>query len=85
VWNPSQGGVIGKIDEVQRRFLRMIAFKLGMQNCSLNEAASKLCGITSLENKPKMADMIFVYELINGTVDFPHLLTKLKRKVLLDF
>jgi len=84
VWNSSQGGEIDKIDEIQRRFLCMIAFKLSMQNCSLGEA-SKLCGIMSLENKPKMVDVIFVYELIDGTVDFSHLLTKFKRNVLLNF
>ncbi|XP_045455269.1 uncharacterized protein LOC123664948 [Melitaea cinxia] len=77
VWNPGYRVHIDRIERIQRKFLRILAYR---QNVGyLRDYRSRLehFKMTSLEDRRRMHDLVFLYKLINGVLDCPQLLNKL--------
>lgn len=80
IWNPSQVGLMESLERVQRRFLRLIAFKRRMhsinhpsESISLNSIQDSL-KLYPLVNRRKYTDICFLFKLINGVISCPELL-----------
>lgn len=56
------------MEKLQRRFLRMLSFKLGMIDCPLN-LIEKYIGVTTLAKIQEAADVIFIYKIVNNMID----------------
>lgn len=74
IWSPYQQNQIHRIENIQVRFLRSIGLKMGFEylTAPVNDIASML-QLDSLEKRRKMADLTFLYKIINGMVDSPDL------------
>lgn len=67
-----------KIEKIQRKFLRFVAFKLGMPTDRLDYAALELnLGIQTLSRRRRNADVIFCHKVMHGLVDCPNILSQL--------
>jgi hypothetical protein len=83
LWNPSQTGLVEMIERVQRRFLRLIAYK---RNINFNINQIELTSISSIQtslkldslvNRRRYFDICFVSKLVNGLISCPELLQSL--------
>jgi hypothetical protein len=80
IWNPSQVGLMESLERVQRRFLRLIAYKRRIhsnihpsESISLNSIQASL-NLDSLVNRRKYTDICFLSKLVNGVISCPELL-----------
>jgi len=74
-----QIGLIDKIDQIQRSFIRMIAFKLNVCSLHITEVENQ-CKLSPLGRSLKYFDCLFLYKLLNGTVNCPELLSRIGLK-----
>jgi hypothetical protein len=56
VWNPYQLGLINKIEWVQKRFLRVLAYKANRTDVSLDQIANEF-NIVSFKNRRTFHDV----------------------------
>ena len=82
IWSPHQNYLIKDIERVQRRFLRLVGIRMGFNylEVPLEDVASFLA-LPSLESRRRSQDIIFLYKLINGTMDCPELLEKINFRI----
>jgi hypothetical protein len=75
IWNPYTKTDIDFIERVQNRFLKFVAFKfnLTIDNHDYTQIRSFL-NIPALSSRREIADISFIYKLINGITDDPDLL-----------
>jgi len=64
------------LKKIQRRFLRMMACKLGRVDTIAMDF-----GLKSLASRPLYNDIAFVYKLINGKISYPEFLRKINFKM----
>ncbi|XP_046683422.1 uncharacterized protein LOC124369458 [Homalodisca vitripennis] len=78
IWSPHQKYLIEDLERVQRRFLRLVALRLGYGylEVSTREVAS-LLQLPALETRRFYHDAIFLFRLVNSTVDCPELLERI--------
>lgn len=75
VWSPHYFSHISLIENVQYKFLKLLCFKLNIpiSRDSYNLQITQL-GITSCDLRRKVADIMFLYDLLNGLIYSPELL-----------
>ena len=74
IWNPRHGKYISSIERVQHKFLRFAARILGMPMDRTDHnygPLMDLLNIPSLVDRRHVADMMFLYNLLNGHIDCP--------------
>lgn len=78
VWSPHYNVHVKKLESVQRRFLRSLAFKLGIKQEDRYYFDFKLildkCNLTTLEDRRTIYDLLYFYKIMNNQVDLPELL-----------
>ena len=80
IWNPYQTGLINKIERVQKRFLRVLAYKSNRTDVSLEQLASDF-NIVSLKNRRTFHDVSWLYKLLNSQIICPELLNQIPLNV----
>jgi hypothetical protein len=80
VWNPIQVGLKNKIEIIQRRFLRMLAYKFGLVDKSVKDVAI-IYQIPTLESRRLNTDVLFIHKLLNNKIDCPDLLEQIYFKI----
>ena len=76
IWTPHYRVHVDSLERVQNKFLRMIAFKMGLERdeYSYTEVRSFL-GLDTLERRRLFSDLCLLFKLINGGIDCPELLS----------
>lgn len=81
VWNPNYQVHIDRLESVQRRFLKLLSFKIdgsyppiGIPHQELLERHS----ITSLTRRRDCSSVIFIFKLLNNIIDCPYFLERLQ-------
>lgn len=77
VWNPYYNVHIENIEKVQKKFLRYIAYKLGLtrDEYDYRDILATL-NISTLEQRRCNALLLFLHKLLNGNIDSPELLSE---------
>lgn len=79
IWSPYYKCHKDLIEKVQQKFLRFVAYKLGIPLEDINyNQISTLLGLPTLENRRVLLDLIFLFKLVTGFVDSPELLYRIK-------
>ncbi|KAL1448351.1 hypothetical protein WDU94_015562 [Cyamophila willieti] len=82
IWAPYYNNQISKLESVQHRFLRYLAYKQGtrIENHDYTEILStnNMC---TLQQRRIMLDVIFLYKILNFLVDCPDLLHQVELRV----
>lgn len=81
VWSPYYEVSSKLTESVQRKFLRHLAFKEGHR--ILNHDYSEILtrnNITTIENRRKINDIIFLCKLLKNKIDLPEILQKINFK-----
>lgn len=75
IWSPYQLGQIDKLQSIQRRFIRILGVKNGYAYREVPIAELEInLSLPSLSSRRLIADLVFLYKLINGVTDCPYLL-----------
>lgn len=72
VWSPNYSSHIGRIESVQRRFVRFALRPLPWDDPVIlpsYECRLKLLNLSTLYKRREVADVVFVHQLLNGRVD----------------
>jgi len=80
IWYSKHNNLIDKLEKIQRRFLRMMAYKLGRVDVSVDIIAMEF-GLESLASRRLYNDIAFVHKLINGKLFCPESLRKINFKI----
>lgn len=82
VWNPNYNIHINRIEKVQKKFIRSVAYKFGVSN-RLKTYIERLqhFRLHSLSKRRAILDMSYLHKLLNGHIDSPTLLSKLQFNV----
>lgn len=79
IWNPYYSSYIDKLDSVQRKFLRYVAYKLHLNVENLNYGnLEQILSIQSLKRRRDNIDIITCFKLVNNTLNCPELVSKLQ-------
>lgn len=73
VWSPSYSSFKEAIEKVQYKFLKLICFKLNIPVTS--SLQNSVFGFTSCNLRRNVANIMFLFDLLNGLVDSPELLS----------
>lgn len=76
VWSPYQLGLIENLETIQRRFLRLMGIRQGLQygDVPLAELQAEL-RLPNLQLRREVADVLLLFKLVNGLLDCPILLS----------
>ena len=78
IWSPYFNIYIDKLESVQRKFLRYIAFKGGIPSDLVDYGAlQRDLNIDSLNLRRERADIIMAHKILHGSVDCPYILSQL--------
>lgn len=80
VWNPNYNIYIDRLEGIQRKFMRFIQFrsKLYLPNYATR---CKKFHILPLYERRKIADLAFLFRIMNGSADIPQLVGKVGMRV----
>ena len=79
VWNPQCVTYLDKINRVQKRFLRYIAFKMRIPTTNLDYCLlEKKLNLQNINKRLTNNDIVFCYKIIHNLVDCPGLLDKIQ-------
>lgn len=80
VWNPMYGVYINRIESIQRRFTRYIQYR---SNCYLPNYISrcKKFHLLPLYERRKIADLSFLCNIMNGSIDVTEFVSKIGLRV----
>jgi Reverse transcriptase (RNA-dependent DNA polymerase) len=84
IWNPYYGIYKDMLETVQHKFLRFVAYRLGIQAVNYTYDYSALCSnlnLTTLNNRRIQADLIFLFKLISGISHAPELLSNINFRI----
>lgn len=75
VWSPSYAVYVEVIERVQRKFLRILAFKCGYQreDYQYDDILFQF-NLQSLQTRRQIAELCFLYNVLNGGIQCPQLL-----------
>ena len=79
VWSPLYGIYKDQLERVQRKFIKFCAYKLDMTDRL--EDVQLYLDLPSLEDRRRLSDLYFIYKIINGYIDCPHLLSQISLKI----
>jgi hypothetical protein len=74
IWSPHQDYLIIKLERLQNRFLRMLAFKTNKVDQTLKSLAIEF-NIEILEFRRQFNDLRWLYNLLNSKIDCPEILS----------
>ena len=78
VWSPAYSVHKYRLERVQNKFLRYVAFKQGIPSADIMyDSLLRKCHLTTLENRRCSADLAMLYKILNGVVDCPALLSSI--------
>ncbi|XP_054272741.1 uncharacterized protein LOC128993015 [Macrosteles quadrilineatus] len=78
VWSPYLLGQINHLESVQRRFVRHMGCRAGVNLMDVPvEAISAAYGLQSLECRRRVADVAFLIKLLNNQISSPFLLERI--------
>lgn len=80
IWNPCYDIYRGRLERVQRKFIRYLGFKFKMPKLKYHNQCAKL-HLLPLNLRRDIADLTFLMKVARGIIDCPELLCKLKIKV----
>lgn len=72
IWNTHQKGLVqlvGRIERIQRRFLRVLWWKFGRPNESLDVMIARKFKSENLQLWRKFSDVLWTYNVLNGKID----------------
>lgn len=79
IWNPNYATYIDRIENIQKRFLRYLCFRVKIPYKSNNYLnLCKQFHFLPLQNRRNIADYLYMLKIINNDIDCPVLLSKLK-------
>lgn len=78
IWSPFYAVHSKLIEGVQKKFMRSLAFRQGLSR-QLRSYCDRLAkfNMTTLENRRKQSDLIYLYKIINSYIDSPSLLSSI--------
>lgn len=75
IWHPSYHTDINSLENVQHKFLRYYAYKMGFNRYDYNyDSIMTILNLKTLENRRLEADLTFMHKVINGICDCPEIL-----------
>lgn len=75
IWSPYQLGHISQLNKVQTHFLRVLGVRLGYDYLGVPvEELEQRFNLQPLDLRRLFNDLLFVFKLVNGTLDCPDLL-----------
>ena len=80
IWQPGYNVHTESLENIQRRFLKFLSFKIDGQYPYVGIPQQNLLNrfsVLSLQNRRKMQSLIFLNKLINNKIDSPQLLEQL--------
>lgn len=72
IWSPSYAIHVGRLESIQRRFLKHISHRFGLSLSGYEERLQHY-KVLSLEKRRKLSDMMFLYKVLNNGIDCPEL------------
>lgn len=82
MWSPYYITHVHRLERVQRRFLRLIAFKLHIPRELISYTdISNLLNIASLESRRTYINILVLFKVTNGIIDCPELLPSISLRV----
>ena len=79
LWSPYYKTYIDKLDSVQRKFLRYIAFKQHIITDNINYSQmEKDLKINSIAERRDISDILFIFKILNGYIVCPELLSQIQ-------
>lgn len=73
-WNPHYKKYIDRIERLQKKFLKILSYRLKLRFLDNYNSRLKHFNMTSLEERRRSQDLIFLYKIVNGMLDCPQLL-----------
>jgi len=82
IWNPYYEVHINSLEKIQHKFLRIINFKLNipLEDLDYNSLMSRL-NLQLLSDRRKYFDLIFLFKILNGSIQCPELFNFLNFKI----
>lgn len=75
IWSPNYDCHIARLEKVQNIFLKYLLLKFNVPYSHITyDTRLLLCGYKSLECRRRNALVVFLYKLVNGSIDCSHLL-----------
>lgn len=82
VWSPHYNVYIEMLEKVQRRFLRLIAFKLGLPvECIKYKDIEKVLNLQPLQTRRTQFDILTLFKIVNNMIRCPELLSQVSLHV----
>lgn len=82
VWNPTYKIHINRLEKLQKRFLYHLCFANNRcHELTSYDARASFYRVTPLEKRRAVADLIFLYKIVNGHIDCSDLLNRLQFSV----
>jgi len=82
VWSPYTACAVDRLEALQRRFLRLVGVRMGLpyRDVPVIQLGSEL-RLQPLRVRRDVADIAFIYGLLNGRIDCPELLARIDIRV----
>jgi hypothetical protein len=80
IWSPFYKCHINRIEQVQKKFLKAIDYRMGRGRNSYSNSLSHY-GLLPLEGRRIQFDVMFLYKIVNNLIDSPSLLGRLLFKI----
>lgn len=83
IWNPQYAIYVNRIESVQNKFLRFLAFKMRAaetEQRDYNQIRSRF-KIIRLEDRRTVSDLCMLYKILHSTIDSPYLLSQLNLRI----
>lgn len=80
IWNPQYDLYIGRLERIQKKFVRYLGFKFKLPSMDYNKRCVKL-HLLPLKLRRDINDVIFLVKTFRGQVDCPDLLNKLGLRI----
>lgn len=81
IWSPSYGCHVDYIERVQRRFLRVLAYKMNNNTNNINyKELMNQFNLQTLEHRRDVCDAIFLLKVINNQLNCPELQSQIKTR-----
>uniref|UniRef100_A0A1B6KRG9 Reverse transcriptase domain-containing protein n=1 Tax=Graphocephala atropunctata TaxID=36148 RepID=A0A1B6KRG9_9HEMI len=75
VWSLHQVGQIGRVQSLQRRFIRILGLRLGYTYTEVPVSAlENILDLLPLDGRRKVMDLVMLYKILNSRIDCPSLL-----------
>lgn len=80
VWNPNYNIYINRLESIQRKFLRYVQFRTKVYLPNYPKRCKKF-HILPLFERRNIADLVFLFKVMNGLADTPELVSKIGLRV----